>query len=100
MDVAVAAVYYASTLITLYLKKFIGHPNHTLWGVDKLLLSILIGSVATLAIGELYEHMKRRNDNHAHFPFQKIVMPVVLLLILSGIFYYITKNTGHMANSI
>jgi len=38
-----------------------------------------------------YNYLKRRNNGHAYFPFQKVVMPVGSLAILSMIFYFVTK---------
>ena len=32
--------------------------------------------------------MKARNGGHAHFPFEKVTVPVVALLLVSAYFYY------------
>lgn len=87
----VAAVYYVPLIWYLHYKEFIGHPENTLWGMDKLLLGMTIGSILFIISICLYQALKERNNGHAWFPFQKIVMPVSILLITSGIFYLITK---------
>ena len=62
-----------------------------IWGMDKILFGIVIGSVVFLAGNLTYEYLKKSNNNKAQFPFQKIILPVAPLIILSFIFYFITK---------
>lgn len=40
--------------------------------------------------------MKARNGGHAHFPFEKVLVPVVALLLASAYFYYypLCQKTG------
>ena len=35
---------------------------------------------------EFYQWMKRKNGGHAHFPFEKVVVPVVALVLVSWVF--------------
>ncbi len=83
--------YYLFTVLPLYWSKIIGHPLNRLWGVDKLLLGIILGSIAFLLSVLRYFQLKKKNQNHAYFPFQKVIMPITPLIILSLIFYYLTK---------
>jgi hypothetical protein len=83
--------YYALVIAPLYAKGVIGHPLNTLWGIDKLILGIVLGSFVFFGGGMWYESMKRKNGGHAHFPYQKIVMPIAPLILLSVVFYFITK---------
>jgi hypothetical protein len=83
---------YALTLIPLYYRDIIGHPKHTIFGIDKLIFSIALGSIALVASELLYKWLKKRNNNKPYFPYQKIVMPIVFLAILSVIFYFVTKT--------
>lgn len=83
--------YYAIIIWPLSHKGVIGHALNKLWGIDKLVLGIIIGSILFL-IGSLwYEQMKRKNNNRAYFPLQKVVMPIAPLIVFSGIFYFITN---------
>ncbi len=84
--------YYLLTLVPLYWGGIIGHPFNTLWGIDKLLVGVVVGSVAFWLGGSLYYALKQRNYGHAYFPFQKVVMPTLPLVILSIIFYFITNS--------
>ncbi len=83
--------YIVIVIVPLYFMKSIWHPLNTIWGVNKLLLGIIIGGVFFYGTERLYDWMKKNNNNHAYFPFQKVVMPVVVILIWSLVFYYITK---------
>ena len=81
---------YLLIIVPLYPLGIMGHPLNTLWGIDKLLLGIILGSVFFLWGGLWYFYLKKRHGGHAYFPFQKVVMPIVPLIILSFVFYYIT----------
>jgi hypothetical protein len=87
-----AIVYYALIVVPLFYTGIMGHPLNKLWGVDRLLLGIIFGSVSFFVFGEWYQYLKKKNNGHAHFPFQKVVMPVAPLLILTIIFYFITRR--------
>lgn len=82
------AFYYTAILWPLYHYDFIGIVTNKLWGIDKLLLGIIIGSAGFLLGVLLYVYLKKKNNGQAYFPFQKVLMPVGVLIILSLIFYF------------
>ena len=86
-------VYYALIVIPLYYSGIIGNPLNTLCacGLDKLLFGIIAGSLAFWFGASWYYYLKEKNKGHAYFPFQKVVMPIAPLIILSIIFYFLTK---------
>jgi hypothetical protein len=86
-----ALVYYSIVIIPLYYLNMIGHPLNRLWGLDKIILGTIIGTIAFVVTVIIYNHMKKNNNDHAYFPFQKVIMPATVLLVLSFIFYFITK---------
>ncbi len=97
--VITAVSYYLLVLTPLYFGGFIGQkdpllgfPMNTLWGVDKLVLGISVGSLAFYVGAWSYERLKEKNKGHAYFPFQKAVMPVSPLILLSPVFYLLTKR--------
>ena len=90
-ELIVTVAYYAMVVLPLYFSHIIGHPLNRLWGMDKLLIGIVIGSFFFYAAGTWYIYLKKKNNNHAYFPFQKVVMPVSPLVILSVLFYFLTK---------
>lgn len=91
IDSVVSLVYFILIPVPLFLKDFIGNPHKTIWGVDKLLLGMVVGSIVFYSSASLYEILKKNNNNKPYFPFQRVVMPIAALLIFSLIFYFITR---------
>ena len=55
--------------------------------MDPILFSAILGMFIFVYSEKFYQWMKKRNNGHAHFPFEKVVLPVVLLIITS---FYLT----------
>lgn len=89
-DILIVILYYGLTLWPLWGKGFIGNPAHRLWGLDKLMLGVAAGSVGFLILTLWYDRIKKRRGR-AHFPFQKVAMPVSALIVLSLVFYFLTR---------
>ena len=83
--------YYVLILVSLRWSNLIGHPENMLWGMDKILLGITIGTIFFALGNSYYAYLKNKNNGHGYFPFQKVVTPVLSLLLISFIFYIITK---------
>lgn len=92
-NIIITAAYYGLTLSSLYYAKIIAHPLDFLSSCvkDNLLLGIIEGSAAFLFAVVLYEYLKEKNHGRAHFPYEKVILPVGVLAIFSIIFYYLTK---------
>lgn len=56
--------------------------------LDPFLFSTLVGALVLIYSSAFYQWMKARNGGHAHFPFEKVAVPVVSLAIVSAYFYY------------
>ena len=65
--------------------------DNCMWGIDQFLLGVLVGAATFITMELWYLHIKKNNGGHALFPFQKVVMPFVGLLIMTGIFWAIIK---------
>lgn len=89
--ILILAAFYFLTIAPLYWSGIAGHPFNTLWGVDKLLLGIIIGSIWFLASARLYVYLKKKNNDKAHFPMEKVVLGLAPLAVLSFVFYLITR---------
>jgi hypothetical protein len=89
--ILITMLYYGITIAPLYSSGVMGHILNKLWGIDKILLGIMVGSIAFFSGNIWYILLKKNNNDKAYFPFQKIVMPVSPLIVLSIIFYYLTK---------
>ena len=91
MAILTTLAYYVLAIIPLYSKEIIGHPLNKLWGIDKLIVGVAFGTVFFVMAVIVYKVLKKKNGGHAHFKFEKVVIPLVSLIILSAFFYFITK---------
>lgn len=87
----IIALMYLLVLVPLKLNGSIGIAGNSLWGIDKILLGILIGSIVFL-IGIWKDKWLRKVLGKQLFPFQKVVFPVLSLIIASAIFWLITNH--------
>lgn len=53
--------------------------------VDPLLFGTVLGSLLFIITEKVYDFMKIKNGGRAHFPFEKVVLPVVVLGLASWI---------------
>ena len=84
-------VLYALLIIApLFWMDVFFHPLNVLWGMDKLILGMALGIVGFALSAKMHFYLKDKNDGQVYFPFQKVVMTVGALLVLSGMFYWIT----------
>jgi len=51
--------------------------------IDPLLMGTIVGAVLFILTEKAYDWMKRKNGGHAHFPFEKVVLPIVVLAVAS-----------------
>ena len=54
--------------------------------IDPILFGAITGMILFILVEKLYEWMKRKNGGHAHFPFERVVLPVVVLALASWLF--------------
>ena len=70
-----------SMIAGLYVSQLTYTPCY--WIIDAFLFWAIVGGAVYIFSQKLYEFMKRRNNNHAHFPFEKVVLALVLLMLTS-----------------
>jgi hypothetical protein len=89
----VIIAYYAFAIIPLYFAKIIAHPLAFICSCanDKLLLGIIEGTFVFFFAAKLYELLKEKNNNRAHFPYEKVALPIAFLSVFTMIFYFLTK---------
>lgn len=76
-------------VVPLKLSGIIGHEMNTIWGLDKVVVGILIGSIAFLIGQELHKKLLKTNNGKVYFPFQKVEIPLLMLLIATILLYLI-----------
>lgn len=86
-----AVVFYAVTLLPLFFTGVIGHPFNTVYGIDRLVFGIVVGSILFLLALRL-DKTARKLYGKQFFVYQKVVFPVSALIILSLIFYVALKH--------
>lgn len=84
------SVYYG-LLGAVYLMPGMTFGEQTLWGIDKFLLGVVVGTLAFYLGARWYIKIKRDNGGHARFPFQKVVVPLSFLVLATIVFWLITK---------
>ena len=94
-DTVIALSYVVFSLLSLYYAGVIGIYRNTFLSstslfADKILISSIVGAVVLLLSSSFYQTLKARNNNRAHFPFEKVAIPIVALLLMSIIFYFVT----------
>ena len=91
--VLVVIAYFALVIIPLFYSGIIGNPLNTLCfcHLDKLLFGIIVGSIAFWCGANWHYYLKEKNNGHVYFPFQKVVISILPLIILSVLYYFLTK---------
>ena len=85
--IVVTLVYLVLTFIPLYYAKIVGIPANQIFGIDKIILGSIIGA-AVLFIGHwIHAYLKKINNNKSFFPYQRVAVPVVLLILSSLTIY-------------
>ncbi len=87
--ILVSVAFYLLTIIPLYYAGLMGNPLNKMWGIDKVLLGIIVGTVVILLAIGTHNFLKKKNNGKSYFPYQKVVLPISFLLIISLIFHFI-----------
>lgn len=86
INVISVIAFFALTIIPLYYSGIIGHPYNTIYGMDKLLFGTIIGSLVFI-LGINLDKLARKKYGKQFFVYQKVVFPVVSLIIITLILY-------------
>jgi hypothetical protein len=82
-------VMYGFVLVPFISSGTIGALHNQLWGIDKILLGMILGTAGFMIGMGINSKMLIGHNNKAYFPFQKVVMPMGMLILLSLIFFFI-----------
>ncbi|MDD3170297.1 MAG: hypothetical protein WC410_03545 [Candidatus Paceibacterota bacterium] len=89
-NLLIIIAYYALVIWPLRSIEVIGHQYHKIWGMDKLILTIFIGSIAFYLFEKWYR-VSREKRGKSLFRYQKVVWPLIPLTVLSIVFYFLTR---------
>ncbi|MCS6788984.1 MAG: hypothetical protein NZ484_00190 [Patescibacteria group bacterium] len=89
-NLLIILIWYAFVGVGIYFAKINSEILLNLQFLNKLNLGIILGSLAFWFGAETHQFLKQKN-NKSYFPFQKVVMPIIPILILSIIFYILLK---------
>ncbi len=102
-DTAIALSYVGFTGASLYWAGVIGLPRNVFFKVsqdfaafvpsiiaDKILISSAVGAIVLVASSKFYQFLKAKNGGKAHFPFEKVFIPLASLAATSAAFYFVT----------
>ena len=85
--IVITLAYLVLTFIPLYYAGIIGHPLNRIFGLDKIIFGSIIGAIVLYLGHWLHHYLKKINHNKSFFPYQRVVVPVVLLILASIINY-------------
>ena len=76
-----------SLIFTIYTENFRYTPKIIgIFYMDSFLFSALIGAGTYICSQKFYQWMKDKNGGHAHFPFEKVIIPLIMLISFSILF--------------
>ena len=77
-------------ILFMYISELPYEPKAILiFWMDPFLFATITGALVMHYSSEFYQWMKRHNGGHAHFPFEKVAVPVVALCLTAKLFSYL-----------
>lgn len=85
---------YALTIIPLYYYGFMGLEGNLIFGFDRLGFGIFIGTILLLLSMWSDKYIRRLNEGKVAVYYQKVIIPLIYLIIASIFAYMLLKITG------
>lgn len=82
-------IFYFFTVATLQFQGILNSPDCKIWGVCRVWLGLTIGTIVFWCEILIDKWLRAKNNNKGFFPFQKVIFPVIAILIASLVFYYL-----------
>ncbi|KKP67161.1 MAG: hypothetical protein UR68_C0013G0031 [Candidatus Roizmanbacteria bacterium GW2011_GWA2_35_19] len=79
-------VFYISTLVYLFYTKQLGHLGNTFLEIDKVFFGMTLGMITFLLANFADKFIRMKNRGKRLFNFQKVIVPLVFLLMVTFIF--------------
>lgn len=87
MHVTILVLYYILAFFPLHVGKIIGHPFNRIFGIDKLFAGSAIGTLLFYSSVFIDKTVRYKNGGKVKIYYQKVIIPVLLLLLVSIIFF-------------
>ena len=84
-----SVAFFVLTVGSLVYTKQIGHVGNTYLGIDKILVGLTVGFAISLVSIVIDRLIRIKNKGKVLFYYQKVIIPLVLLIITTGIFKYL-----------
>jgi len=85
-------VFYFLTLGYLIISKQVGHKGNQFLRIDKVIFGLTIGMLVFFISTTLDKFIRSKNKNKVLFPYQKVIIPLVILTITTFIFKILLKK--------
>lgn len=86
-------IMFISTYIYLVSTRQMYHKNDTFIHVDKVLMGLIVGTLVWLLGIGVDKLIRKFNGGRILFSYQKVIIPLTLLVMATGIFAIFIKNT-------
>jgi hypothetical protein len=81
--------FYVFTMIFLWIAKLIGLPDNTVFGVDRLVFGSIIGLLVFLSTAQIDVALRKSNEGKVYIYYQKVLLPMLFLSLVSYVAYVI-----------
>jgi len=85
--ILVLVAVYLVIILPLYWMNYIGLPLNKIWGQDKIIVGIIVGTIVFWLGAFSNSYLKKSHDGRVYVKFQRVILPVGLLLITSLAYY-------------
>lgn len=85
-------IMFISTLVYFASTKQMYHKNNTFLHIDKVLVGLVVGMIVWLLGIGADKLIRKRNHGTVLFYYQKVIVPLFILAVTTGIFAILIKN--------
>lgn len=92
--ILILVFYYAIVIWPLYHWNYMGIAGNTLLGMDKVLFGIIAGTIIFALSIFSNNYLKKHNEGKVLLPYQKVLVPLAFLIVVSVILDLLLKIYG------
>jgi len=97
--ILVIILFYGIFIVPLYYLKIggaaiMGNPSNIIFGMDKILFGVIIGTFVFISAVLSDSYLRKVNEDKPMMKYQKVLIPLVFLIITSIIVYLLLKIYG------